>query len=241
MGRLGNRIVMGDVGSEIVTTDELVASMRGEVSYKGRVLLCGEAVGEFLVALWEESGGYGSIEWDASADDANLQKVLVMVAEWVVNCRGAVSLESDYVYGEEHSTVMTEAVHRLLATLYSLAKGHAIACDRRSLAIGDVQLVVRIALDSMQRDRRHVVRALLRSGGVLNSAQVEKVLDQSRPTARKVMEALGALKAVETETEGTSLTISLREAQLWLLDDAHQWVLARIPSEKNLTLCEQNN
>jgi hypothetical protein len=221
---------MLEVGGEAVTTDDLVASMMGSIPFQRKVQECGEAVGQFLQTVWQETGGYGSVIWDNAADHLDLVRVLVRVAEWVVRCRGSVTVEPDGYYEGEHSPPQVESPYRLLKGLYGLAKGHAIACGRRKLAPEDVQLAVRVGLDSMPWERRRVVRALLRAeGGAMTSADVERALGQSRPTAPKVMDGLGALGAVGTKKSGTSLTISLVESDRWLLEGDHRWALARLP------------
>lgn len=226
MARLGNRILVLDVGSEQVATDDLVASMRGEVSYQENVRACTEAVGGLLLRLWKDTGGYGSIQWDSTADDESLLTVIALVAQWVVRCRGTVTLEAD---GESYSTVHVESPYRLVNGLYSMAKGHAVAAGRTVLAREDVQFAVRVALDSMPVDRRRLVRALIAStDGQLTTAVAATSLDQSRPTARKAMAELDALGAVSFQ-EGKGQIISFAESEMWLSEEAFRWVTSRLP------------
>ena len=94
----------------------------------------------------------------------------------------------------------------------------------------DVQLAVRVGLDSMPIERRHVARVLLRSDGEpLKSADVELALGRSRPTARITMEALVALGAVGRKKDGQSRGICLLDSEQWLLDEKNGWVLDRLP------------
>ena len=231
MGRLGNRILIEEIGSEPVTPDDLVAAMRYEVNYSDKVFFCAKVVSEFLLRLFEDSGGYGSIAWRGAEDDETLQGVIAKVASWAVKCRGTITVGGTNSEEDEgHMTPHIESPYRLNSLLYSLAKGHAVACGRRMLATTDVQLAVRVGLESMPGDRRQVIRALLREEeGRLTSGQVEAALSQSRPTARKAMRSLGALGAVDLKKEGQGLIISLRDEERWLLEDSHKWVLARIP------------
>ena len=229
LGKVGNRIVMLESGAEAVEADDLVASMMAEASYKQRVDECADAVADFLLSLWDETGGYGSVQWDQAADERALVDVIACVAQWVVRCRGSVTAERDD--DDAYSMIQIEQPYRLAGGLYNLAKGRAIAAGRRQLAKEDVQFVVRIGLDSMPLECRRVVRALLRSpDGELISADVEDVLDRSRPTARRAMQALRALGAVDLDEAGLSLVIALCGSEKWLAEDAHRWALARLPS-----------
>ncbi len=229
LGRLGNRIVQLETGSETTTTDELIAAMRPEFGYRQKVTACAEATSEFLTGLWKELGGYGSVVWDAASDDEELVSVIAQVALWVVRCRGSVAVKyEELTYEIERAEV--EAPHRLASALCNLARGHAIACGRRTLSREDVQLAVRIGLDSMPLERRRVVRALVRAeDGILKSEEVQKALGQSRPTTLKVMKTLGALGAVAYKDIEKATCVSLVESEQWLLDEENRWALARVP------------
>lgn len=231
MGQLGNRLLIEDVVGEAQTTDDLVATMRGEITSKEKVGRCAADVSNFLVGLFRESGGYGSIPWENSRDNESLLTVIVKVAQWVVKCRGTITVNSNFFGSEEeHSTVHIESPQRLISLLYSLAKGRAIASGRRSLATTDVQMVIRVALDSMPGDRRRVIRGLLRAdGGGLASAEVQGLLNRSRPTAQKVMDALSTLGAVTRKQQGLGLAVSLQESEQSILEDAYKWVISRLP------------
>lgn len=104
MGRIGNRIMMQDVEGESVTTDDLVAAMRGEITYTEKVRRCADVVSDFLLQLFNNSGGYGSIAWENSQDDQSLQTVIAKVAGWVVKCRGTATKESDESGEDGYST-----------------------------------------------------------------------------------------------------------------------------------------
>jgi len=230
MGRVGNRILMLETGCEPVTAGDLVADAMSKSTYQQKAREIQEVVSRFLIALWDNTGGYGKVSRDTHSDDPDLVSAIAQVAHWVVRCRGTVTMQTDGFTEGSHSSPVIEAPHRLFNGLLNLAKGHAIACGRRKLDKEDVQIAVRVGLDSMPFDRRRVIRALLRSReGKLSSAEVEQAMGQSRPTARNAMETLAALGAVESGQDGKSKTTSLLDSERWLLEGGRHWALARLP------------
>lgn len=227
LGRLGNRVVLLETGAETTSTGDLVATMLSGTTYMQRVNDCTGVVSGFLSQLWKDSGGYGKLAWGSTADDPTLLDVIAKVALFVVRARGTVRLDE---WGDFSGLLQIEAPHRLMSALSNLARGHAIAFGRRNLAREDVQLAVRVGLDSMPMERRRVVRALLRAeDGKLMAADVERALGRSRPTALNVMGTLVALGAVAHSTEGQASAIGLLESESWLVDESYRWAFARVP------------
>lgn len=90
---------------------------------------------------------------------------------------------------------------RLKTILYNLARGHAIIHNRRNLNKDDVILVSKIALSSMQDDRREVLKLLLKEKTVSTKKICNSLSIDSR-TARSIMKALEVLGIVKVNKEG---------------------------------------
>jgi hypothetical protein len=102
--------------------------------------------------------------------------------------------------------------------LCNLARGHALLCGRRQLAPEDLAPVLEITFDSASTIRSKVFRGLLEKGGTLKTAQVEKLLRCSNPTALKEMEALAVLGVADKTEPVPGLS-----GQELKLSDEFQW------------------
>jgi len=89
----------------------------------------------------------------------------------------------------------------LKSLLYNLARGHAIIHNRRKLNEDDVAFVSKIALSSMQDDRREVIKLLLRED-IVGTNEICDTLRVDSRTARSIMKALEVLGVVNVYEEG---------------------------------------
>ena len=85
--------------------------------------------------------------------------------------------------------------------LYNLARGHAIVHNRRKLNEDDVVFVSKIALSSMQDDRREVIKLLL-GEEIIGTNEICEILNIDSRTARSIMKALEVLGVVNVSEEG---------------------------------------
>jgi hypothetical protein len=123
---------------------------------------------------------------------------------------------------------MPELTFRVYATLYNLARGHALVHGRRVLTDDDMPLVAQLTVSSMPTERRKLFLALVHQGGqTLNVRQVGTVLGQRHHhTALQAISRAARLSVfhhVERSDEGAT---SLR-----LADD---WAWAALPPYREL-------
>jgi hypothetical protein len=121
--------------------------------------------------------------------------------------------EVEYVAG------LPEGPHRVIIGLKLMAQALALISGREEVNDEDLEIIRHIAFSSIPQNRRLMLRALLVKDGVLTSADAEKELRISRPTARNWMKEIGATGLAEYRTghgnEPDSLTLS--DQFSWLL------------------------
>jgi hypothetical protein len=153
-----------------------------------------------------------------NGDPDNCLRVVARCAQLLAALRGTIQMWSDHDSTVSHSVPVIEQPDRINCLLCNLARGHALLCGRRQLAPEDLAPVLEITFDSASTIRSKVFRRLLENGGTLKTAQVEKLLRCSNPTALKEMEALSVL-GVADKTEPVP-GFSGQELQL---SDEFQW------------------
>jgi len=218
MGKLGSRWLFMLMPKELTIEEQgdlEVEELINNVSYKDKVKQCKQVIGSCLSVLFEkygwkidkESGKVKvgkKIDWDRHADKEHICSI-VSVAQLVARARSTVSIwrEKNRDDGETYSYTqpIKEVPSRLKSLLYNLARGHAIIHDRKELNEGDVVFVSKIALSSMQDDRREVIKLLLREETV-DTNKICDTLSVDDRTARSIMKALEVLGVVNVYEEG---------------------------------------
>ena len=217
MGKLGSRWLFMLMPKELAFEEQQdleVDDLINNVTYKDKVNQCREVIGNYLNVLFEkykwhidkESGkvkvGH-KIEWDRKVDKEHIRSI-VSIAQLVARARSTVSIwtekgDSDEAYS--YAQPIKEVPSRLKSILYNLARGHAIIHQRTRLSEDDVIFVTRIALSSMQDDRREVMRLLLREGTVDTNMICDRLRVEER-SARSIMRALEVLGVASMYQEG---------------------------------------
>jgi hypothetical protein len=207
MGHTGNRLVFHE---KTKTTDmsQAVSDVFDDDEYGRKVDRCQEAVQSLLNDLWSEHGGYGSIEWDSSLSD-ELHQVFEYLTMLVVHARAPV----------EDGTTKKEGPHRIATTLRDIARGHALLCGRKQVEIEDAQVCARIALSTMPKERRPVVRAVLnpKNDGTLSTSDLTEQTPYTEPTVLKRMQLLETLEIAdckEVDDRGTKV-VERRDGFEW--------------------------
>lgn len=224
MGKLGSRLLFLEMPNDEQSAKQLVRDVAGGVSYRNRVERCAEAVADFLDVLWQDSGGVRQVAWNRAEDPQQLMERLAGYAKALARLRGTISVWREGSGDDESynfSTPIIEQPHRAMSLLYALARGHALVYGRRQLSEDDLPIVARAALESTPNDRRAVIRILLRNGGTASTADVEKALRCSSPTARAILETLEHLGIGAFENPGPPVTgtLTLAESLRWILVD----------------------
>jgi hypothetical protein len=230
MGKLGSRLLFIEMPDAEQSAKQLVEDVARGEAYKERVERCAVAVAELLDALWIEADGVRGVSWNRAKDDQGLMLRLAGYAQALARLRGTVSVWREGSGDQEtynFSTPIIEGPQRALSLLYALARGHALVYGRRQLAEADLVLAARAALESTPTDRRAVMRALIRNGGVATADDVVKALRCSPPTARAILETLAKLRVGTFENPGppARATLLLAADLRWLLDDPAVQVL----------------
>ena len=216
MGTLGSRLFFLALHSKKKSHEQLMSQNRG-IARQEKERTCREATDAFLRSLW--AANPSGIEWDKNGDPDDCLRVIARCAELLAALRGAILMRhSEYDNSVSHSVPIIEQPDRINCLLCNLARGHALLCGRRQLAPEDLAPVLEVTFDSASTIRSKVFRGLLENGGTLKTAEVEKLLRCSNPTALKEMEALSVL-GVADKTEPVQ-GLSGQELQL---SDEFQW------------------
>lgn len=218
MGKLGSRWLFMLMPKELAFEEQQdleVDDLINNVTYKDKVNQCREVIGNYLNVLFEkykwhidkESGkvkvGH-KIEWDRKVDKEHIRSI-VSIAQLVARARSTVSIwiekgDSDEAYS--YAQPIKEVPSRLKSILYNLARGHAIIHNRQNLNEDDVILVSKIALSSMQDDRREVLKLLLKRR-IVSTKEICDSLSIDNRTARSIMKTLEVLGVVSISEDGT--------------------------------------
>lgn len=195
MGHTGNRFVFHEKRGN-TTVDEIVDDIFEGSDYGEKVERCRTAVQSLLENKWQTHEGYKGIQWDGQASP-EIKQIFGYLTKLVVHARAPIV----------DGTPTQEGGHRIATTLRDLARGRAILAGRTQLQPRDAQVCARVALSTMPKDRRPVVRALLNpaNAGTLTADEVELQANVSRPTAHNRMDeldTLGLAKCTRAEDDG---------------------------------------
>jgi len=192
MGHTGNRFVF----YEVVGTKSREAALENvfeRQDYSERVRDCREVVQEFFQQLWVDTGGHGNVEGQTTVPKT-VQRILGYLGEVIRHGRAPFTEAGIDLEGRE----------RIFTTLRDLARGHALLEGRTAVTLADVPVCARVALSTIPRERRSVIRALLdpANDGALLASDLERLTGLSRPTVHKRMGMLEDRQFAEyTEVE----------------------------------------
>lgn len=213
MGHTGQRFVFYEKRSEDADLDAVKESIFGDNSYSERVQECREIVHKFLRGLWFEHSGYKNVPDLQVTDEA--QDALMFLGNVVKHSRATLTKNDQ----EAYVVSSQEGLHRVVALLRDITKGRALLDGRMTVEVEDVQVSARIALSTMPKKRRPLVRLLLDpTEGPVKAEDVEDVLDVSRPTATDRMDQMIALDIgewVETDDGRGTLVMKPRSEFEW--------------------------
>lgn len=193
MGHTGNRFVFHEMrGDDVETVAQGVFS---DESYGDKIDSCSESVHSLVTDLWEEYGGYRGADWDEDDDDVDedIKDNLMILAQFVQYARAPLRGEIPE----------REGLYRIAGTMKRLAQGRALLNKRTSIEMSDLQVCGRVALSTMHRERRPLVRALLDPGtdDYLDAATVMQLTGMSRPTALNRLSLMDMLGFGEADRE----------------------------------------
>ena len=161
MGHTGNRFLF----HEMTSTDDEEADLKavfGAYEYEQKVQEIREVVHAFLEELWQTYGGVNGADCSNQPSRA-LQERISYFANLIRHARAPI---------HDDGKAEFEGRKRGMGMLHDLARGHALINGRQELQKDDLQVCARTALSTMPRERRPLVRELLRSNGSLRTQDV---------------------------------------------------------------------
>jgi hypothetical protein len=229
MSQLGSRLffLLMETGQELTWADLLTPNGESYQSRRGR---CREAVHVFLRSLFGERGGFGSVTWDAAADDRDGRMWLARCAALLAKMRSTPAEDREGTRVSYRPGV-PEAPYRALNVLTNVARGHALVHGRAAVSMADLPLIAQVTLSSMPHDIRRILAALINQR-VLTAKRVCEVLGAKHPeTARKPMDYMRALGVARFEEPGPGkeATLSLLPEWEWCASDEFRALLGLEP------------
>jgi hypothetical protein len=206
MGNLGSRLFFLNMHTKEKSEQQLIGQLIN-ATYKEKEADCREVTKNFLYSLWSKYPQ--GIEWDRTQDDPELILIIVYSSKLLARLRGVINVYKDRgANGEEYDFTkpVIEKPDRINQALYNLARGHALAQGRIQIVRDDLKPVIELAIDSASVIRSELFRALLDCKGAMSTSKVMEVLNCSRPTALKEMEALRVLGICHQSQDSQGLT-----------------------------------
>lgn len=205
MSSLGSRLFFYSMHSAEKEVDEIVAQLQ-DTAFKEKEKACQKATRNLLYTLWNEHKD--GIVWNRASDPREVLAIIARCAKLLAKLRGLIKVwkENKHDDGEiefDYTPPIIEKPDRISILFYNLCRGHAVAAGRPQISVDDLRLIVELAIDSAPTTRANLFRELIDYGGTMTTAQIEKRLDCSKPTALKEMytlEALGVCTLAELKT-----------------------------------------
>lgn len=221
MGNLGSRLFFLGVNSRDKDEAEL-ANQVVDLSYKEKEGLCRRTTQNFLYGLWNTYPQ--GVVWDKKADDKELLAIIARCAKLLASLRGVINIWQDDFNNEfKYATPLIEKPDRLNQLFYNLTRGHALVSGRTQIAREDLVAVVELCVEGAYTGRAALFRKLIQYGGSMNTSEVEREMNCSKPTALKEMKTLQILKVCSLHEQSSEVyKISLTDDFSWFLSDECQ-------------------
>lgn len=224
MGNLGSRLFFLNMGTRNKSEEELAEQIT-TLAYKEKEKICRSATKDFLHTLWHKH--QNGVDWDKVQDKQKDKLIIARCAQLLAKLRGVINVWKER--GEDgveysYNSPVIEKPDRINQLFYNLCRGHALVCGRTQINRGDLRLIVELAVDSAPTTRARLFRSLLEHDGVMETHEVESILQCSKPTALKEMEMLKIL-GVCYLTHDSSGIAGEPEKTLHLVDD-FKWFLS---------------
>ncbi len=215
MGKLGNRLLFLNVEEGDKSEKELIRIM-GKNDFKIKVSECRTIIHEFLNILWKTE----KITWNGAKDSKKYRVFIARFVDLIRRLRSPV----EFYQGNYIGIPIIEKPERLMDTLYSIAKGHAIINGRNKINKDDLKIVLKVGLSTMPYDRSKIFDLLVKYNGELNTKNIIKELDCAPSTANRVIQILGILKIGDVKSRqkdkpGKPMKfIKLKDKYKWLVE-----------------------
>lgn len=198
MGNLGSRLFFLNIGSKGKDVQTLAKQL--EKPCRDNEVICRQITTEALKTLWSKYPD--GVTWDVASDDQGLREQIGRIAKTLAKLRATLNVWKEMgSNGEsyEHTQPIEEHPDRINQLLYNLARGHALVSGRENIEQEDINVVLRVALDSGKPTRAQLFKSLIENNGTLKTSQVKELLKCSTNTALKSMEEMRLLGLVISE------------------------------------------
>lgn len=223
MGNFGSRLFFLGIDSTEKNEDELVNQLKNSTC-RDKEKQCRVATKDFISTIFSEYPN--GVNWEHSKEDSKCMKIIARAAKLLACLRAPINIWKEFNSDNtvDHSIPIKEMPDRINQLLYNLARGHALVCERRQIAMDDIKTVLEVTFSSAPAQRVKAFKALLENNGELITNQAMAALNCSRPTAIKELEALTILKITKTVSEENDMEkkqkhIKLKDEFAWFLGD----------------------
>ena len=221
MGSFGARLFFLNLNTPDKDYETLANQLRDELSPKQKEKKCIEATNAFIASVFK---GVRTIKWEKYEDDQSLLIEIAKIAKLLASLRGVINVWEEENHDLEnpnkklnYTMPVIEKPDRINQLLYNLARGHAVACGRRTIMDKDVVIVLKVALSSAPIDRVRLLKILIDGKDQLTADDIMNELEVSRPTALKLMKKLVLLGiAYEDDFRKKVKGIALCQDLKWL-------------------------
>lgn len=231
LGYLGPKLYFIRLPKTAKTEDQYLTEMYAD-EYPVKFGKVREALNEYLNVFAscldmeiEEGTKLSRIPW-TKEDDRQASRLIVRSALLLSHLRAVVMTFGDsYGHGGTdyaYATAQIEEPSRAITQLRNLARGHALSKGRTHVTMGDIPIIIKVALSTAPIDRVNVFDLLIAHKGKLTTTLIEDSLNMSPPTARKTMTELKAIELVDIpkpdpKDSSHKLEITLKETFKWFL------------------------
>jgi hypothetical protein len=200
MGNLGSRLFFLNIGSK--GKDAVALAKQLEKPCRENEVICREITTELVKTLWSKYPE--GIIWDVTNDNQELREQIGKIAKTLAKLRATLNVWKELgSNGEsyEHTQPIEEHPDRINQLLYNLARGHAVVCGREQISVEDIDMVLRVALDSGKPVRAQLFKSLIKNNGTIKTSVVKELLKCSTNTALKAMEEMRLLGLVSADDD----------------------------------------
>jgi hypothetical protein len=263
LGYLGPKLYFLRLPKETRTEIQRLANLRQNFGEKERRIQA--ALFDYLKWLEirpdmqiDSESGLPKIEWDASKDDEESLKKIIMLADLLGPLRGvAQTWETRGTQGSDYGYTIPiiEDPSRATTQLYNLSKGHALSQGRNYVTKDDLSIVVKTVLSTGPVERVRILDKLLvatSDGKYLTAAQLSTSLNISKPTALRTMTELTILELVDVqpalgtddneEHASVERKIKLKDQFSWFKSDEFKQLRNRfVPTDNTEDMKQEND
>jgi hypothetical protein len=219
MSQLGNRFLFFEMVADHPSEIQLVAFIENEENSKAQDE-CQTAMNDLLTEFFRACP-VGTVSAGNIQIPSQFSASIARWANFLAHGRAQTKTEKLDNAEAFTSSEPAESPYRIVEYFKDLARGHALMMGRSEVTEEEIGLIAHVAISSIPRHIRPIVRELQRSG-VIDTSKCQEIFSVSKPTARKYLAQVEALGIAEL-TKGDSKTNS--SDAIHLSKDFH-WLLS---------------